>query len=53
MLGTACVDLGRLHDIKARQDSTREGIFKAIDSFELCESDTRLRQAKEALASLG
>jgi tetratricopeptide (TPR) repeat protein len=52
-LGPALLDLGLLHKAKKRKDQARESISKAIEVFEACEAELYLKQAKEALASLG
>ncbi len=53
ILGMAYYDLGRLHIAKRRKDQARECISKAIDLFEQCEIETRVKRASEILASLG
>jgi len=52
-LGKSCLDLGLLYKAKRKKDQARVYLSKAIQTFELCEAGTYLRQAKEALASLG
>ena len=52
-LGKSCLDLGVLYEAKRKKDQARVYLSKAIQAFELCEAETYLRQAKEALASLG
>ena len=52
-LGMAHLDLGRLHRAKGRYDKARECICTAIELFEQCEAEAYLKQAKEALESLG
>jgi class 3 adenylate cyclase/tetratricopeptide (TPR) repeat protein len=52
-LGKSCLDLGLLYKAKRKKDQARVYLSKAIQAFELCEAETYLRQAKEALASLG
>ncbi len=51
-LGEAYFGLGRLHIAKRRKDQARECISKAIDLFEQCEIETKVKQASEILASL-
>jgi len=53
MLGQAYLDLGFLHQEKGKKDQAKECISTAIGYFEQCEADVFLKQAKEALASLG
>jgi tetratricopeptide (TPR) repeat protein len=53
ILGDAYFDLGRLHKAKGRKDQARECITKAISFFEQCEIETKAKQAREALDSLG
>jgi len=53
VLGQAYLDLGRLHKAKGRLADARTYISQAIQSFEECEADVYLKQAREALASLG
>ena len=52
-LGMAYLDLGLLHNAKGEKDQARRYISTAIEVFEECEAETRLKQAKEALTSLG
>jgi class 3 adenylate cyclase/tetratricopeptide (TPR) repeat protein len=52
-LAAAHLDLGKLHKAKGRIDQAREHISEAVRLFEQCEADAFLKQAKEALASLG
>ncbi len=52
-LGEAYLGLGRLHIAKRKKDEARECISKAIDLFEQCEIETRLKEAREVLDSLG
>jgi hypothetical protein len=51
-LGKSCFDLGLLYKAKRKRDQARVYLSKAIQTFELCEAETYLRQAKEALDSL-
>jgi tetratricopeptide (TPR) repeat protein len=53
LLGQAYLDLGRLHKAKGRLAEARTCISQAVQSFEECEADVYLKQAREALASLG
>jgi class 3 adenylate cyclase/tetratricopeptide (TPR) repeat protein len=53
VLGQAYFDLGRLHKAKGRLAEARTCISQAVQSFEECEADVYLKQAREALASLG
>jgi len=53
ILGQAYLGLGLLHKTKKRNDKARECISKAIQLFEICHADVYLKQAKEALTSLG
>ncbi len=53
ILAGAYLDLGLLHKIKRRTDRARECISNAIELFEECEAKVYLKQAKDALASLG
>jgi len=53
ILGQAYLDLGLLHKAKGRTEQSRECIIEAIEFFEQCEADVFLKQAKEALGSLG
>jgi tetratricopeptide (TPR) repeat protein len=52
VLGEAYLDLGLLHKAKGRTEQVRECITESIQIFEQCEAEVRLKQAKEALASL-
>ena len=53
ILGQAYLDLGLLHKAKDRTERAREYTTESIQIFEQCEVDVFLKQAKEALASLG
>jgi class 3 adenylate cyclase/tetratricopeptide (TPR) repeat protein len=53
ILGQAYLDLGFLHMSKKKTDKARECISMAVQLFEKCQADVYLKQAKEALASLG
>jgi class 3 adenylate cyclase/tetratricopeptide (TPR) repeat protein len=52
-LGRAYLDLGLLHRAKGKKDEARECIRLAIQVFEECEAEVFLKQAMEALQSLG
>lgn len=52
-LGLAYLDLGLLHRAKKRKDQAKECISEAVQLFEQCEAEVYLKQAKEALMSLG
>jgi class 3 adenylate cyclase/tetratricopeptide (TPR) repeat protein len=53
VLGQAYLDLGKLHKAKGRLAEARTYISLAVQSFEECEADVYLKQAREALTSLG
>jgi hypothetical protein len=53
ILGQATLDLGLLCKAKKQTDLARKNITGAIEIFEQCEAEVFLKQAKEALASLG
>jgi class 3 adenylate cyclase/tetratricopeptide (TPR) repeat protein len=52
-LGEAYLDLGLLHKAKGRAERSRKNISDAIQLFEQCEAEVYLKEAKDALASLG
>jgi class 3 adenylate cyclase/tetratricopeptide (TPR) repeat protein len=52
ILGQAYFDLGKLHKAKGRLADARTCISQAVQSFEECEADVYLKQAREALAAL-
>jgi class 3 adenylate cyclase/tetratricopeptide (TPR) repeat protein len=52
VLGQAYLDLGKLHKAKGRLADARTCISRAVQSFEECEADVYLKQAREVLASL-
>ena len=52
ILGQAHFDLGRLHKAKKRKNKARAYLTKAIEHFKLCEAETFLKQANEALESM-
>jgi tetratricopeptide (TPR) repeat protein len=52
VLGQAYLDLGKLHKAKGRLADARTCISQAVQSFEECEADVYLKQAREVLASL-
>jgi tetratricopeptide (TPR) repeat protein len=53
VLAQAYFDMGRLRQTKGKTDEARKYITDAIQLFEECEADVYLKQAKEALATLG
>jgi tetratricopeptide (TPR) repeat protein len=53
VLGQAYLGLGLLHKAKKRNDRARECISEAIRIFEQCEAEIFVKQAKEAMVSLG
>jgi len=53
LLGPLYLDLGLLHKAKKRTDKARKCLSEAIQIFEQCEAEVYLKQAKEALTSLG
>ncbi|MBT3368387.1 MAG: AAA family ATPase, partial [Nitrospina sp.] len=53
LLGPLYLDSGLLHKAKKRTDKAREYLSEAIQIFEQCEAEVYLKQAKEALTSLG
>ncbi|MEE9594791.1 MAG: adenylate/guanylate cyclase domain-containing protein [Candidatus Hydrothermarchaeales archaeon] len=53
ILATAYLDLGLLHKAKKRTDQARECLTEAIKIFEENQGQVYLKQAKEALTSLG
>jgi len=52
-LGRIYLDLGTLHMVKGEKARARECLSNAIELFEQCEIKSYLKQAREALASLG
>jgi class 3 adenylate cyclase/tetratricopeptide (TPR) repeat protein len=52
-LGQALLSLGLLHRAKKRRDKARECLAEAVRFLEECEVDGPLKEAKEALGSLG
>ena len=52
-LGQSYLDLGRLYKAKGRSAKARDCFIAAIEIFEECQSEVFLKQAKEALTSLG
>ena len=52
-LGQAYLDLGLLHKVKNNEEKAKECLSKAIGIFEQSEAKGFLKQAREALASLG
>jgi len=53
ILGQAYLNLGLLHKLKGRTDKARDCISKALGIFEQCDAELYVKQAREALASLG
>ena len=53
ILGQAYLGLGLLYKARGRNDQAKACISEAVSLFEQCEAEVYLRQAKEALASLG
>ena len=53
ILAQAYLDLGHLYSGKKRKDQAYEYLSQAIQIFEQYEAEVYLKQAKEALASLG
>ncbi len=53
LLGPLYLDLGLMHKAKKRTDKARGSLAEAIQIFEQCEAEVYLKQAKEALTSLG
>jgi class 3 adenylate cyclase/tetratricopeptide (TPR) repeat protein len=51
--GQAYLNLGLLNKLKGRSAKARECISNALEVFEQCDADLYVRQAREALASLG
>jgi tetratricopeptide (TPR) repeat protein len=51
--GFASLNLGLLHQAKKRAEQARKWMTEAVQLFKQCEAETSLKQAKEALASLG
>ena len=52
-LGESYLDLGRLYKAKGRSAQARDCFIAAIEILEECQSEVFLKQAKEALTSLG
>jgi len=53
LLAEAYFNLGQVHKIKGRTDQAKKCISDSIQLFEECEADGFLKQAREALATLG
>ena len=53
LLGQAYLEFGALYKAKRKTAQARKYISEAIDVFQQCEAEVYLKQAKEALASLG
>lgn len=51
--GQAYLDLGLMHMALGEKDRAGECISEAIELFERCEAETLLKQAREALESVG
>ena len=51
--GEAYMGLGRLYKAKGRSDKARDSFIAAVAILEECQSEVFLKQAKEALSSLG
>ncbi len=49
----ACLSLGLLHKARGRPEQARECLLRAVKTFEDCEAEVYLKEAKEALRSLG
>ena len=52
-LGQALLGLGRLHKAKKRSEKARECFSEAASLFQECDANVFVKQAQEALASLG
>jgi len=52
-LGQVYLSLGLLYKSTKRTDQARQSILEAINIFQECEAETYLKQANEALESLG
>jgi len=52
-LGQSYLDLGRLYKAKGRSAQARDCFIAAVEVLEECQSQVFLKQAKEALTSLG
>jgi len=53
LLGQAYFELGALYKAKRRTTQARKYVSEAVNVFQQCEAEIYLKQAKEALASLG
>jgi tetratricopeptide (TPR) repeat protein len=53
ILAQSYLNLGLLHKAKDKKEKARGFLDEAIRVFEQCEADLYLKQAREALASLG
>jgi tetratricopeptide (TPR) repeat protein len=53
VLGQVYLNLGLLHKAKGRTEQAKKCISEAIQLFETSEAEAYLKQAKEAMASLG
>jgi tetratricopeptide (TPR) repeat protein len=52
-LGQVYLSLGLLYKASKRSEQAKECILEAINIFQECKAEVRLKQAKEALDSLG
>ena len=52
-LGDALLGLGQLYKAKKRNEKARECFSEAASLFQECDAHVYLKQAEEALASLG
>ena len=52
-MGMAYLDLGLLYRMKGKTERAKKSLSQAIQIFEQSEAEGFLKQAKEALASLG
>jgi sugar phosphate isomerase/epimerase len=53
MLGMVYLDSGLLQKARGKKDRARQFLTMAIEYFEQCEAETYLKQARDALESLG
>jgi tetratricopeptide (TPR) repeat protein len=51
--GQAYLNLGHLHKARGRSEKARDCFMEAVEILEECQSEVFLKQAKEALISLG
>jgi hypothetical protein len=52
ILGQAYLELGRLHKARGKMGKARECLTHSIETFETCEADVFLKQARDAFAAL-